>query len=286
MKKNLMILLATLAFLSCEKKKDVQSVYLKDDLKEKTGDSITLEFFNIGDSIKNKIALKQYNSQESIAPANENIPNTIPFDLTKRDFLHNTVGYKTNLEQLVGKLVRRTMKDGKLVYVVTTDYKKDSVRLETKIPEKSNLIEKRYDSKVGAEVKYLFASVTGEANKAFSLLINDTAEVLIKDEQINKRKLYNRFKDDIRIAEYFVITAAVVTSIATKQYVKMSSKGGYNTGAIKVNADYYNEDVNFTQDWLVGINVTEVSEYVKDYAAEIKDPEPHQVNPTDTTQNK
>lgn len=189
----------------------------------------------------------------------------LPIDFINRAFLTNGTGYKKNLDKLVGTVVKKTTVGETSTFEVARNYKFDSVKLSAGTPDNGVLVEKKYDSGASAEVKYLFASVTGEANKAFYLLINDVNEILIDDNQIDIKKLYDTYHNDNELSNYYIVKAAVVTSIYTKEYTKMSTKGGYNAGAIKVEGKYYSEDSDIRQDWKIGMQLISLKEFLKGF---------------------
>ena len=184
----------------------------------------------------------------------------LPKDLTDRDFLTNSIGYKSNLELLVGMVVKR---DKNNKYTLIKDYKKDSTIITSRIPANGILIEKKYDSKIGGGISYLIAASKIEKNSAYQFTISDVSEATITDKYLNTDKLFQTYNNDPEIDSYFIIRAATTTSILYKKFDKISGRVDFNAAAIKVNSNYYSENSDLKQDWKVGVNLTPVKEYIK-----------------------
>jgi hypothetical protein len=189
----------------------------------------------------------------------------LPTDFINRNFLTNSVGFKDKLDYLVGMVVKKEKINDIDIYLVVRDFKIDSVKVSARIPAQGILIEKKYDQKMGAGIKYLISSAEIEKNSAFQILIADVSEILIDDKSLDKLALYNTYNNDTDIEKYFIVRAAVTTSILYKKYTKMSAKTEFNAAAIKVNGNYYSESSDFKQDWKIGMQLTPVKEFLKGF---------------------
>lgn len=204
-------------------------------------------------------------SEKSLGKINEKQTLDLPLDFINRDFLTNSVGFKDKLNYLVGMVVKKEKRNGVDVYSVAIDFKKDSSKVNARVPSQGILIEKKYDQKIGSGIQHLIASAELEKNSAFQVLISDVSEITISDNSINKLALYNTYNNDKEIDKYFIVRAAVTTSILYKKFTKMNAKTEFNAAAIKVGANYYSESSDLKQDWKIGMQLTPVKEFLKGY---------------------
>lgn len=260
MKKSLIVSIAlTTLFFSCGQKKE----QTKDaEMGKKVHEDISFQV----EHIPAEFQIEQTESADtSLEKAIDKQTLGLPVDFINRDFLTNPVGYKDKLDYLVGMVVKKEKIDGVDRYSVVLDFKIDSSRVSARVPAQGVLIEKKYDQKIGAGIQYLIASAEMERNSAFQILIADVSEITIADNSINKLALYNTYNSDSEIDKYFVIRAAVTTSILYKKFTKMSAKTEFNAVAIKVGANYYSESSDLKQDWKIGMQLTPVKEFLKGF---------------------
>lgn len=190
----------------------------------------------------------------------------LPEYFMKRDFLTNRVGFKDKLDFLVGMVVKRGKKvKGYFEYKTTRDFKIDSIKLSPSFPSQGILIERKYDQRIGAGIKYLIASAEIDKNSALQLIIQDISELTIPESLIDKKELYSTYINDPEIENYFLIRAAVTTSILFKKFTKMQAKSEFTASAIKVDANYYSESSELMQDWKIGIQLIPLNEFLKGY---------------------
>jgi hypothetical protein len=232
---------------------------------------------NTGKDVKEDISFKIQNISEQVELLQKNTANKstaakvdkkkldLPDDFINRDFLENSVGYKDKLDYLVGTVVKKSIKNGDEKYNVVLDFIIDSVNVSARVPANGILVEKKYDYTVGIGIQYLVASAQVDRNSAYQLLISDVSEITIPGKAINKAAIYNTYANDSEINNYYVVRAAVTTSIMYKKFVKMSAKAEFNAAAIKVGANYYSESSELKQDWKIGLQLTPVKEFIKGY---------------------
>lgn len=189
----------------------------------------------------------------------------LPSSFVNRYFLDNVVGYKDKLDYLVGMVVKKVKVNGVEEYHVIKDFKIDSAKVNARIPADGILVEKNYDSKIGSGIKYLVAEAKFERNSAIQVLINDVSEITIEDKLINQKALSDTYSKDAELDSYFIIRAAVTTSIMHKKYTKTSIDLGFDASAIKVNGNYYSQNSDLKQDWKIGMNLVSVKEFLKGY---------------------
>jgi len=187
----------------------------------------------------------------------------LPQDFTSRDFLTNTVGYKSNLELLAGMVVRKDKITNS--YTIIRDYKKDTVLIAPRVPSNGILVEKKYDSKIGGAISYILTSAQIDRNSAYQFTISDISEITLSDSYIDIKKLARTYKNDKDINDYYLIKAAVTTSVLYKKYSKIDGKIDFSAGAIKIDSKYYSEDSDLKQDWKVGVQLTPIQEYLKGF---------------------
>lgn len=154
---------------------------------------------------------------------------------------------------------------GEEVYYVIRDFKLDSAEVSARVPAQGILVEKKYDSKIGTGIQHLIASAELEKNSAFQVLISDVSEITILDKSVDKIEVYNTYSKDEEIDSYFLVRAAVTTSILYKKFTKIAAKTEFNAAAIKVGASYYSESSDLKQDWKIGMQLTPIKEFLKGF---------------------
>src|SRR5690606_20808453 len=183
----------------------------------------------------------------------------LPSYYTQRVFIHNPLNYIYDLKSLVGRVVK--VHDQGLL--VGLDYKINS---EVKLSEVNNkLFEKNYDGKVGANFGYLIAGVTIDKESAYSVLLSDFQEASNPDKNIDVDKLRKAYENDKEFDKYYIISAAISTSLLHKKYDKFTGKLDVNAQAINLGGTTYKSTSTYSQDWKVGIIPIAVSEYLKAY---------------------
>ena len=264
MKKQIIlsVALATILF-SCgqNRKENAQT----ESAQLETGKAVLEEISFELESIPEQFDVELEDNNKSQIKTIEKQSLGLPSDFVNRDFLDNSVGYKDKLDYLVGMVVKKQKVNGADKYTVVLDFKVDSAEVNARVPAQGILIEKKYDTKIGAGIQYLIASAEMERNSAFQILIADVSEITIADKSINKDALYNTYNSDSALDNYFIIRAAVTTSILYKKFTKMSAKSEFNAAAIKVGASYYSENSDLKQDWKIGMQLTPVKEFLKGY---------------------
>jgi hypothetical protein len=190
----------------------------------------------------------------------------LPDNFVSREFLFNPGAFRDNLGLLIGKVVKSETVNGRVTYRIIQDFKVDTVEITAKAPPAGILIEKKYDSQIGAAIKFLIASASVEKEHAIQLVITDVSEALLeKDTQIDKGKLYAAYHDDKEIDSYSLVISATTTNIYYRDYEKSRRGAGFSSSAVNVGGNYYKENSSIRQDWKVGMVLTPVKELLKGY---------------------
>lgn len=192
----------------------------------------------------------------------------LPLDFTSRAFLTNNVGNKSleGIAKLVGSVVKKSVVNHVEAYEETgNNYKKNGVVIVPTEPANGVLVKNTYNRKIGSIIKFLIAGASFDNDIAYEILVNDIAEASIEGSELDKDALYNAYGTEADKDAYYIILAAVSTSLTYSTYNKTNSKADFSISAVSVNGSYYKDGSSLFREWKIGFKPIKISEFLKGY---------------------